>query len=557
MTSEKPRAAPAPRPAATIILLRQAREARDGVEVLMLKRTQNAAFLGGAYVFPGGSIDAADSDARVLKRVVGLTAAQADERLRLAAGGLAYYVAAVRECFEEAAILLLQDSRGRTLDPERAQALSRFRDAPFIDFIEREDLYIPAGELAYYGHWITAPGRSRRFDTRFFVARSPEGQEGSHDETETVHSMWVRPQDALERAARNEIDLVFATQTTLKDLSRFEDPQKAYAYARAIPEVDTNRACRAIGRDGERLFRRGDPQYFEIHWCDPEETGTTGYELLAGVPKRLDRLVTRITAPNPGAMTGPGTNTYLLGTDELAVIDPGPAIESHLQKIIEEAKGRLRWIICTHTHLDHSPAAAVLKAATGAEVLGRPAPAGQDGTFKPDFIVEHGQRIDLGSATLRAIHTPGHASNHLCFLLEETRMLFTGDHVMQGSTVVINPPDGNMRAYLASLEALLAEDVAILAPGHGFLVGEPRREMRRLIAHRLAREQKVRTALERRGGLSTLAELLPLAYDDVPERMHRWAARSLTAHLEKLVEDGAVRVDGAPGSEGARFALVE
>ena len=125
----------------------------------------------------------------------------------------------------------------------------------------------------------------------------------------------------------------------------------------------------------------------------------------------------------------------------------------------------IKWILCTHTHLDHSPAAAKLKAATGAKVLGRPAPAGQDATFAPDRTGADGDRLFLGGIVLRAIHTPGHASNHLCYLLEDSRMLFTGDHVMQGSTVVINPPDGDMRAYLASLERLLAEDLAIIAPG--------------------------------------------------------------------------------------------
>jgi glyoxylase-like metal-dependent hydrolase (beta-lactamase superfamily II) len=249
-------------------------------------------------------------------------------------------------------------------------------------------------------------------------------------------------------------------------------------------------------------------------------------------------------------MTGPGTNSYLVGADELAVIDPGPDLDVHLKKILETAKGKLRWIICTHTHLDHSPAAALLKAATGAQVLGRPAPAGQDATFRPDFVVEHGQRIALDGATLRAIRTPGHASNHVCYFLEETKMLFTGDHVMQGSTVVINPPDGDMRAYLDSLEALLAEDIAIIAPGHGYLIGAPHREVRRLIAHRLAREAKVKAALAR-SGLAPIEALLPLVYDDVPERMHRWAMRSLAAHLDKLVADGAVRA----GRGG--FALVQ
>jgi glyoxylase-like metal-dependent hydrolase (beta-lactamase superfamily II) len=219
-----------------------------------------------------------------------------------------------------------------------------------------------------------------------------------------------------------------------------------------------------------------------------------------------------------------------------------------VERILEQ--GKIRWILCTHTHQDHSPAAAMLKAATGAQVLGRAAPEGQDATFKPDFVLESGQRVDLGSIALRAIHTPGHASNHLCYLLEETKMLFTGDHVMQGSTVVINPPDGDMRAYLRSLEKLLGEDIAIIAPGHGYLIGAPHKEVRRLIAHRLGRENKVVHALAKLGEAS-LDELLPVVYDDVPARIHHVAARSLTAHLEKLAADGAVRA-----SDG-RFTLVE
>jgi glyoxylase-like metal-dependent hydrolase (beta-lactamase superfamily II) len=151
---------------------------------------------------------------------------------------------------------------------------------------------------------------------------------------------------------------------------------------------------------------------------------------------------------------------------------------------------------------------------------------------------------------LRAIHTPGHASNHLCYLLEQTKMLFTGDHVMQGSTVVINPPDGDMRAYLQSLEKLLAEDIAIIAPGHGYLIGAPHREVKRLIAHRLAREAKVVSALGKVAP-ATVDDLLPIVYDDVPARIHRVAARSLTAHLQKLIADGLVR------AAGERYALVK
>jgi glyoxylase-like metal-dependent hydrolase (beta-lactamase superfamily II)/8-oxo-dGTP pyrophosphatase MutT (NUDIX family) len=525
-----------PRPAATLILL------REGMEVLMLQRTQNAAFLGGAYVFPGGSLDPQDAD---MRRVVGLTEAQANERLQLPSGGIAYYVAAIRECFEEAGILLAHDKAGRRVSAARAESLLKYRSQPFREMLEAEDLYIPAGELAYFGHWITAPGRSRRFNARFFVALAPEGQRGSNDANETVHDVWIAPRDVLERGARGEIQLVDATQTALKDLSRFSDARAGYEYARNLPEVEENRACWAQGKEGPKIFRRRDPQYFEIHWSDPEETGQTSYDITAGEPKRLDARVVRLTAPNPGVMTGPGTNTYYLGG---AVIDPGPALDSHVEKILQ--LGPIKWILCTHTHLDHSPAAAAIKAASGAQVLGRPAPAGQDATFKPDFVVENGQRIELeGGVTLRAIHTPGHASNHVCYLLEQTKMLFTGDHVMQGSTVVINPPDGDMRAYLQSLERLLDEDIAVIAPGHGYLIGAPHKELRRLIAHRLNRERKVVAALVRLEHPS-LAEMLPLVYDDVPERIHRVAARSLTAHLDKLVAEGAVRL------EESRYTLV-
>ena len=145
--------------------------------------------------------------------------------------------------------------------------------------------------------------------------------------------------------------------------------------------------------------------------------------------------------------------------------------------------------------------------------------------------------------TLQALHKPGYASNHLCYLLEKTGMLFTGDHVMQGSTVVINPPDGDMRAYLASLEALLADDFAIFAPGHGYLIGAPHRELRRLIAHRLGREAKAVAALAKLGA-ATLEELVPAVYDDVPAKLHAVAARSLRAHLDKLVAEHRVAVEG-------------
>ena len=263
-------------------------------------------------------------------------------------------------------------------------------------------------------------------------------------------------------------------------------------------------------------------------------------EIVPGKLVRLSELVRRVTAPNPGVMTGPGTNSYIVGRRELAVIDPGPESAAHLAALRAAVGEKLRWIVCTHTHRDHSPCAHALRRETGADVLGFatvPDDGRQDTEFKPDRALVEGDSLASPEFTLRAVHTPGHASNHLCYLLEGAGLLFTGDHVMQGSTVVISPPDGDMTDYLASLERLLSLQLTAIAPGHGHVIDKPHDEVRRLIAHRLKREQKVVDALARRKP-ATLDELLPMVYDDVPERIHPVARRSLAAHLIKLERDG-------------------
>jgi glyoxylase-like metal-dependent hydrolase (beta-lactamase superfamily II) len=240
-------------------------------------------------------------------------------------------------------------------------------------------------------------------------------------------------------------------------------------------------------------------------------------------------------------MTGAGTNTYLVGEQELAVIDPGPEDASHVRAIVAAGAGRIRWILCSHTHLDHAAAAMTLSKATGAPIAAMSAPRTEhDSAVVLDRALLDGEVLHLDGMSIRAVATPGHASNQLCFLLENTRMLFTGDHIMQGSTVVIWPPDGNMTAYLHSLRRLLTIDIAVLAPGHGHLIPEPRAEIERLIRHRLAREDKVRQALHRSGGRASFEALLGAVYDDVTAALHPLAARSLEAHLEKLIEDGEV-----------------
>ena len=268
--------------------------------------------------------------------------------------------------------------------------------------------------------------------------------------------------------------------------------------------------------------------------------------IVPGNVVRLNEFVQRVTAPNPGMMTGPGTNTYIIGHEELAVIDPGPESDSHHAVLLEAVGKRLKWILCTHTHLDHSPGAKALKQATGAQVLGFaavPDDGRQDTAFAPDLTLSEGDAIGMREFRLRAVHTPGHASNHLCYLFEDKGILFTGDHVMQGSTVVISPPDGDMIQYLHSLERLLALELVVIAPGHGHPIEKPHDEVRRLIAHRLKREQKTLGAFDRKNP-ATLDDLLPLVYDDVPQRVHAVARRSLHAHLIKLACEGRVTEAG-------------
>ncbi len=249
--------------------------------------------------------------------------------------------------------------------------------------------------------------------------------------------------------------------------------------------------------------------------------------------------VRRIVAPNPSIMTGPGTNTYLFGDDEVAVLDPGPAMAEHVENILLKSKGSIRWILASHTHVDHSPGAALLADQTGAEVLGIAAPHGQyqDGTFAPTRELSHGDVLETREFRLEAIHTPGHASNHLCYLHTELNWLFTGDHVIDGSTVVINPPDGNMKHYIESLQLCKDLKCDALVPGHGAVIEDPIRTIDWIIDHRLQREARIVAAIESNPEL-TISELVPHVYKDVDPKLFGLAERSLLAHVIKLEEEG-------------------
>lgn len=272
-------------------------------------------------------------------------------------------------------------------------------------------------------------------------------------------------------------------------------------------------------------------------------------EMIVGVARALSPLVRRILAPNPGIMTGPGTNTYLVGIDEIAVIDPGPADDEHLDAIAGCGGDRIRWILLTHTHEDHSPGAAGLKERTGADVLAFE----ERDDLVVDTVIADGHQVEATEFRLTAVHTPGHASNHLCYKLEEEHTLFSGDHVMSGSTVVIRPPDGDMATYLASLERVKGMRLRKIAPGHGHLIEDPQAVLDHYLAHRAEREAAILDAL-RGEGTASIERLVEVVYTDVDVERHPIARHTVHAHLRKLADEGHVRADDGDDLDAAWHA---
>ena len=520
------------------------RDGPQGLEVLMTRRSMTASFAPGAYVFPGGGIDAADAQAHSM----------AQRRPKQTDLHLTQAIAAIRESFEELGILFARHADGRWADNSDIAQINR--KAAFIPQCQALELTLAADQVFVLAHWITDRDLPRRFDVPFLVARMPESQTPVADETEQFEPVWVSPVAALTRHEAGQFFMVYPTIRTLERLKAFATVD-AVLQACAVNDEPLWTSCPRAGwlAGNEARYMEHEAPFGELALVTPDGQIHHHLDWKTDQAVPLLKNVQRLTAPNPGVMTGPGTNSYLVGDPNTGyiAIDPGPADDEHLQRLWRAAGGQIKAIVCTHSHPDHSPGAAPLQALCTHKppILGltsKPT-ARANSRFTPERELADGEKLvlqgtDTGSGgeithTLRVVHTPGHAANHLCLVLEEDGLLFSGDHVLNGSTTVIDPPDGHMGDYLDSLDKLAAAceagSIEFILPAHGHVLGFAHQAITHLKAHRLKREAKIAAAMQALPQ-GSLQEWVEKAYDDVPSRLWPVAARSLQAHVDHIRE---------------------
>ncbi len=541
-----PRPPAAPKPAATLLLLR---DGPQGLEVLMTRRSAQASFAPGAHVFPGGGLDPTDA----LATEICQRRPNQDDALS------ARCVAAIRESFEELGILLAHRPDGRMADASDVAQLDR--KTPLIDQCRASGHRLAVDHVFYLAHWITDRDLPRRFDVPFLVARMPQGQTPVADEQEQFEPVWVRPSDALQRHEAGQFFMIFPTIRTLERLQAHGSVESVLTACGNDQPWFVSCPRAGLKQGHEARYMEHEAPYGELALTCPD--GQIAHELAwqHEHPVALLANVQRLTCGNPGVMTGPGTNSYVVGDPDTGhiVIDPGPDEAEHLQRLWRAAGGDIRLIVCTHSHPDHSPGARPLQALC--ETHGHRPPilglaslptARAASHFVPDRETTDGERLVLGQGegqhTLRVVHTPGHAANHLCLVLEEDGLLFSGDHVLNGSTTVVDPPDGHMGDYIRSLDRLIdacaTDTIEFILPAHGHVLGNVHGQphdaadvIRRLKAHRLQREAKILRVMQAHPE-GSMQDWVERAYDDVPAKLWPVAMRSLTAHVERIREMG-------------------
>ena len=537
------------RNAATVLLLR---DSASGIEVLMTRRSMTASFAPGAYVFPGGGIDAADSTAH----------GQSTRRATQSDLHLTQAIAAIRESFEELGVLLAKHADGSHVSTADIAALDR--KAPFAAQCKARGLTLAGSDVFVLAHWVTDRDMPRRFDVPFLVARMPEGQEPVADGAEQFEPEWIRPEDALAKHAAGNFLIIFPTIRTLERLQHYATVDAVLNDCKSEQPLWTSCPRAGFLNGKEARYMEHESPYGELELTSPDGQIVHTLNWQTNQPVKLLKNVMRLTAPNPGMMTGPGTNSYLVG-DAMSgyiVIDPGPADAGHVQRLYDAADGDIRLIVCTHSHPDHSPGARPLQALCEAAGKAKPLIAGlpsaptarTDSTFTPDKTLLNNELLahtsigldanlipkkDQNKHILKVLHTPGHAANHLCLVLLEDGLLFSGDHILNGSTTVINPPDGNMTVYLESLDLLSAacdeHGIEFILPAHGYVIGQASTAISQLKAHRLKREAKIAAVMKVMPN-GTLDDWLLLAYDDVAPALWPVAKRSLLAHVDRIVD---------------------
>ncbi|HEU4388879.1 MAG TPA: MBL fold metallo-hydrolase [Blastocatellia bacterium] len=482
-----------PKDAAAIILLKDYTNPR----VYWIKRSQKLAFMGGFHAFPGGQLDADDFS-------VSVAGCDKPEESAMRA-------CAVRELFEETGVLLASGAEPVSNERLKGHRIELARDEKtFSAMLKEESLQITAAGMEPAGRWVTPPFAPRRFDTWFFIAWLPDGQDPVIEKGELETGEWVRPADAVARWKRGEVIMAPPTLHALRTLADYSDKIGNAATAmKALPEA--NRGLVRRIEFGPGIF------FFPVR--------------------------------TPTLPPATHTNCYIIGGEELVVIEPASPYEDEqreLDDFIDQLIGegrKVREVILTHHHIDHVGGVNHLRNRLGVPVAAHRITAERlSDSVQVDRFIEDGDVIELAGDPgwrLRALHTPGHTRGHLCFYEENSAAVITGDLIVGVGTVVIDPPEGNMRQYFDSLRLLLKlPRLGTLFGAHGPVIAPAREKIQEYIDHRTARETKIHDAVK--SGATSLDAIVAFAYTDVSPSLHGLARRSALAHLEKLEEERAV-----------------